>query len=207
MIGRRAAAGSLFWRYLKEGMNEEAIAEYLDAVILAGHSSGGSACVVASSHLADTGGPKPVAMGLVAPAADAKVSALAATAPPLIVFKGSQDTDNHANPEDVYQTAPAPKAMINITGANHFGYTEICSPDNTVCPAIDAPGTIPRVGQQLIGAAYLATLLPNRQVLVAKYAVHDAEICDPTAGKSSPTSSLINDRHFTQQRCYSTGGS
>ena len=54
-----------------------------------------------------------------------------------------------------------------IPGANHFGYTDLCTPDND-CSAIgEQNGTISRSAQQQTGAAYLAAL-------VRYYALGDA---------------------------------
>lgn len=131
----------------------------LSKLLLMGHSSGGAACLIARAHLIAAGAPVPVAMGLLAPATTNVVSGLAAQAPPILVLKGTNDYSQGANPDQVFQAAGAPKALVTVPGANHYGYTEICSADNTACAADDPPGTIPRVGQQLTGAAYLAALM------------------------------------------------
>ena len=59
----------------------------------------------------------------------------------------------------VYNSGKLPKALVTIPGANHFGYTDICSADNKVCAADDNAGTVSRLGQQLTGGAYLAALM------------------------------------------------
>jgi hypothetical protein len=56
--------------------------------------------------------------------------------------------------------------LVTIRGANHFGYTDICAPDNH-CALNVPPGTITRANQQLAGASYLAAL-------VRYYALADA---------------------------------
>jgi hypothetical protein len=45
-----------------------------------------------------------------------------------------------------------------IPGANHYGYTDLCPPDNSCRSAVqfDNDGTISRETQQQIAAAYLA---------------------------------------------------
>jgi hypothetical protein len=58
---------------------------------------------------------------------------------------------------------------VTISGANHFGYTDICPSDNSCNSAglLDENGTIARADQQRTGAAYLAAL-------VRYYALGDA---------------------------------
>ena len=50
---------------------------------------------------------------------------------------------------------------MTIPGANHFGYTDLCPPNNHAADVglYDRNGTIPRNAQQLAGAAYLAALM------------------------------------------------
>jgi hypothetical protein len=48
---------------------------------------------------------------------------------------------------------------MTIPGANHFGYTDICSTDNQVCATEDNPGGISRLAQQVTAAAYLTALM------------------------------------------------
>jgi hypothetical protein len=135
-------------------------------VVLTGHSTGAGACLVTRAALVAAGGPSPVAMGLLAPAVSGDgtfdISSLAANQAPnaLMVFKGTADNRQPGvNPDGVYAAARAPRSLVTIPGANHFGYTDICTPDNQICAADDSPGAISALGQQLTGGSYLAALV------------------------------------------------
>lgn len=84
------------------------------------------------------------------------VSLAAAIAPRGLLFlKGTADHQVYNDPTDVYNSAKAPKALITIPGA-----TDICSANNDVGVELhNEAGTIPRLGQQLAGGAYLAALM------------------------------------------------
>ncbi|WP_155633151.1 hypothetical protein [Burkholderia stagnalis] len=138
----------------------------LNRILLCGHSTGGASCLIARGDLVSAGGPTPLAVGLIAPAvwggSPPDVSALASSIAPnaLMVIAGAVDTmQAGVDPMATYVAGQAPKVLITIPGANHFGYTSICSPDNKVCAAKDNPGTIVRIAQELTAAAYLAALL------------------------------------------------
>lgn len=163
----RAAVLVGMYQYLKS-LNPSVFSGALDLtrIVLAGHSTGGGACLVTRGNLVGAGGPSPVAMGLLAPAVSigglASISPLAAGQAPnaLMVLKGTADTlQVGMDPDGVYSAAHAPRVLVTIPGANHFGYTDICTPDNKVCAAIDSPGAISTLGQQLTGGAYLAALV------------------------------------------------
>ena len=134
----------------------------LNVVVLAGHSTGGGACLAARSSIVAAGGPTPVAVGVLAPAVEASMAtSLSATVSPavLMVIKGTLDNVVASDPANVYAGGNVPKMLVTIPGANHFGYTDICSPDNKVCPALDdSPGAIPRVSQQVTAGGFLAAL-------------------------------------------------
>lgn len=156
-----------YYQYLQT-LNASHFSNQLDLshVLLVGHSTGGSACLFARGDLVAAGGPEPVAIGLLAPATTPFGASLAARARTVLIFEGTRDFDQQANPEDVYQQAGIPKALVKIPGANHFGYTDICSPDNKLCVANDPPGAIIRLAQQITAAAYLSALM-------RRYALND----------------------------------
>lgn len=127
-------------------------------VILAGHSRGGGGAIHAGRMLlAMDNPPRTLACGLIAPEYGGD------TGPDihnLLVLGGTLDIDQGAEPQIAFMEAGTPKTWVTIPGANHFGYTNICPPDNG-CNSIrlfDENGTISRAGQQMTGASYLAAL-------------------------------------------------
>ncbi|RQR44747.1 hypothetical protein DIE21_32895 [Burkholderia sp. Bp9140] len=137
----------------------------LNRILLCGHSTGGGSCLIARGDLVSAGGPTPLAMCLIAPAVRGSgpdLSALASSVAPngLMVIAGAVDTmQAGVDPMAAYAAGQSPRVLITIPGANHFGYTSICSLDNKVCAASDNPGTIVRIAQELTAAAYLAALV------------------------------------------------
>ncbi len=127
---------------------------------LIGHSSGAAGCLIAKDHFP----VMPQAVALVAPALTSSTLALVSQSPPLLVLKGTEDTVQGANPDSVYTNAGTPKIRVTIGGANHFGYTDVCTQNNKVCAAIDKPGLIPTFSQKLAAATYIAAHL-RRYVL------------------------------------------
>jgi hypothetical protein len=146
--GTRAAVLVALYQYLKAN-NQPWFANRLDMhrLILAGHSMEGGACLTARGELVAVGAAPPVAMVLIAPAVHSGMQALATDQAPnaLLVMKGAADHDTQASAgvdaDGVYANAGAPRGKITIPGANHFGYTNLCSADNR-CAADDAPGGI-----------------------------------------------------------------
>ncbi len=138
-----------------------------DVIILAGHSTGGGAALHARTSALASGIPVPVALGVLAPAvsgagvpAGTTTSLGASIAPAaLLIIKGTVDTQVGNDPVNVYQAAKAPKGLVTIPGANHFGYTDICSPNNNACAADDSSGTILRISQQVTAGGFLAALM------------------------------------------------
>src|SRR5260370_16254720 len=168
-FAQRAAVVVNMYQYLKS-LNDAVFSGALDPsrLVLAGHSSGGGACLVTRASLVAAAGPSPVAMGLLAPAVTGDIGGgpdvipLAANQAPnaLMVLKGTADTLQFGlNPHPVFLAARAPRVLVTIPGANHFGYTDICTADNQVCAAMDSPGGISTLGQQLTGGAYLGALV------------------------------------------------
>jgi len=92
----------------------------LDNVGLSGHSTGGWAVIYAASR----NPPVPIrALGLIAPADWGGHPQV-----PGLVIHGTRDPCQVGNnPVEIYRRADAPKHLVVVTGANHFGYTDgIC---------------------------------------------------------------------------------
>jgi hypothetical protein len=118
---------------------------------LFGHSTGAAACMTARQRL-----PQARLLGLLAPAAFDAAIRTPAPPPVSIVIAGSRDTSQGVRPDLAYEHSPRPRALITLRGANHLGFTELCSADNRVCADLDTPGDIARDAQQDAAAAYLA---------------------------------------------------
>lgn len=164
-----------YYHYLQT-LNQSVFSNQLDLsrIVLVGHSTGGGACLVARGALRAAGGPAPVALGLIAPATSGSedVTSLSAQQAPngLLVLKGTLDHAVGQDPMNTYNQANVPKALVTVPGANHFGYTDVCSADNQTCAdSYNQAGSISRLGQQLTGGAYLAAL-------VRKFALGDTTV-------------------------------
>jgi dienelactone hydrolase len=127
--------------WFSDGVNPERLG-------LFGHSNGATACLGASTRLANTR-----ILGLLAPALEDL--AAAQNGHPALVIGGTNDTNEGANPDAVYTRLTGQKFLVKIGGANHLGYTDLCSADNRVCMDQDPAGDIPREVQQETAAAYL----------------------------------------------------
>lgn len=120
---------------------------------------GGGAATQAAGLITFASSHQPVAFGLIAP------TPIPSSATPnvqnLLVLKGTLDTMEGADPVGAYTSGAAPKTLVTIPGANHWGYTNLCGADNTCAGAVvlDQVGTISGAGQQSTGAAYLAALV------------------------------------------------
>ena len=118
---------------------------------LFGHSTGAAGCLIARRHLPMVG-----LLGLIAPAiVDEGILALAEEAPTTLVIAGSRDVVQGANPDVVFARLRRRKILVHMEGANHLGFTELCSVDNQVCMDTDPPGAVSRIVQQEVAAAYL----------------------------------------------------
>lgn len=117
---------------------------------LFGHSTGGSACMSARQRL-----PHARLLGLVAPAAFDFAPRTPEPPPLSVVIAGTRDTSQGVRPDLVFEHSPRPRVLVTLHGANHLGYTELCSPSNRVCADLDTPGEIARDLQQDAAAAYL----------------------------------------------------
>lgn len=117
---------------------------------LFGHSTGGSACMSARQKLAHAS-----LLGLLAPAAFDFAPKTPDPPPLTLVLAGTRDTSQGVRPDLVYEHSPRPKVLVTLRGANHLGYTELCSANNRVCADLDTPGDIARDAQQDAAAAWL----------------------------------------------------
>ena len=118
---------------------------------LFGHSTGAAACMSARQRL-----PQARLLGLLAPAAFDIPPKTPSPPPVTLVIDGTRDTSQGVRPEVVYDHSPRPRVLVTLQGANHLGYTDLCSPDNRVCADRDTPGDIARDAQQDAAAALLA---------------------------------------------------
>jgi hypothetical protein len=139
----------------------------LSRLILVGHSHGATSVTQTGRILLSGATPSPfqsLAYGLIAPE---EGGGAGPDIRDLLVLGGALDHDQDADPGAGYRAAGTPKTLVMIPGANHFGYTDICAPDNT-CASIllDENGTISRDLQQQIAAEYLGAM-------VRFYALHD----------------------------------
>lgn len=128
-----------------------------------GHSVGGLATIFfgidAPSSFKESRPLLPVeAIGLIAPAGmpGNEQTAISSFSPkPVLVFHGTRDRGINAvgdTPLSIYNAARATKYLINIDGANHFGYTDSI----LMGPPLDGSATINQADQQRIAKAYLA---------------------------------------------------
>jgi hypothetical protein len=128
----------------------------LRRLIMVGHSTGGGAATQAGRIISEEFSLESIAYGLIAPIPGSARSDVRN----LVVLQGLRDTMQGADPVGAYAVSGLPKTLVTIPGANHFGYTSLCNPDNTPTAGVnDAAGTISRTSQQQAGAAYLAALV------------------------------------------------
>jgi hypothetical protein len=143
-----------------DSLNATLFANQLDLsrIVLVGHSAGAGGATHAGRIISGFGNPKVRAYGLIAPEIGGDTHD---DIHPLLVVGGTLDIDEAASPFGAYSNGGKPKTLVMIPGANHFGYTDICPPDNS-CNSIgifDENGTISRDAQQQTAAAYLAALV------------------------------------------------
>jgi hypothetical protein len=118
---------------------------------LFGHSTGAAACLLARRQLTAAS-----LLGLIAPAMQEDALAEAEHAPTTLVIGGTRDTGQAAIPDVVFARLQARKILVTMEGANHLGFTELCTVDNQTCMDTDPPGATSRIVQQEVAAAYLA---------------------------------------------------
>jgi hypothetical protein len=162
---REAVVFVKVFQYLAVTLNHQLFNDQvrMTSVMLVGHSHRAGTVVNAGRALPFFQGPKPLAYGLIAPEAGGDTGGDISN---LLVLGGTLDIDQAAAPQTAYGGSATPKTWVEIPGANHFGYTDLVSPDNlAVCNCstgqinlLDENGTISRADQQQTAAAYLAAL-------------------------------------------------
>jgi predicted dienelactone hydrolase len=120
---------------------------------LVGHSTGGAAVLALQEQL-----PATRFIGLIAPGGEETILKKAAQSPATLVIVSTLDLQLVRDPVLVYRDARDPKVLVRIDGANHLGFTDLCSEDNKVCIDGDPPGLIDRNRQQDLAAGYLAAM-------------------------------------------------
>ncbi len=149
-----------YYEYLLS-LNDSVFNKQLDLtrVLVVGHSTGAGGAVQAGGILGGFGRHlNALAYGLIAPEFGGGSNANVHN---LLALGGALDDQQDADPGGAFLAASAPKTLVTIPGANHFGYTDICPADNSCNSAglFDENGTITRAAQQQAAAAYLAALL------------------------------------------------
>lgn len=122
-----------------------------DRTVLLGHSTGGGAAIQTAAQ----GNLKVAALALLAPGTN-QPSIAASAGAPMIVVRGTHEGAAGVgdSPAKVYAAAAPPKYMVDIQGANHFGYT-----DNLCLEGGDPPAVLARHDQQRISYGYLTAFL------------------------------------------------
>jgi hypothetical protein len=151
-----------YYEYL-QSLNGSAFKGQLDLtrLLVVGHSTGAGGAVQAGEILGGFGHHlNALAYGLIAPEFGGGSNVNVHN---LLALGGDPNSDSlqDAYPQTAFLAASAPKTLVTIPGANHFGYTDIC-PANNACNTaglFDNNGTITRDAQQQTAAAYLAALL------------------------------------------------
>ena len=157
-INLRATVLVEYYNYLIR-LNTTLFAQQLDLsrVVFVGHSTGGPAATRAGHILSPALNLRSLAYGLIAPIP----GGVSAEDHNLLVLRGGKDTMQGADPQGAYTAGAAPKSLVTIPGANHFGYTDLCDANNVCAPygIRDPNGGISLANQQLAGGSYLAALL------------------------------------------------
>jgi hypothetical protein len=141
-----------------------------------GHSHRAGSVVNAGRGLPFFQGPKPLAYGLIAPERGGDTETDINN---VLVIGGTLDTMQAADPQTAFMGSATPKTLVKIPGANHFGYTDLVSPDNmAVCSCADGlidlndgNGTISRAAQQQTAAAFLAAM--SRYYALGDFSMRD----------------------------------
>ncbi|AUX20111.1 hypothetical protein SOCEGT47_005740 [Sorangium cellulosum] len=157
---RRAAVLRDALAHLRAGSRGPLLADF-DRVGLLGHGLGAQAALALSL---DAASPFQVrALALLAPAGDrpapagdpgrAPPLAVDGLAPrPVLVVRGTADPIAAACPAALYERARAPKHLVTLPGANHFGYTTSLG----LAEPLDEEAEVPRREQQAMAMGYLA---------------------------------------------------
>ncbi|WP_437734831.1 alpha/beta hydrolase [Sorangium sp. So ce1335] len=169
---RRAAALRDALSHLRAGSRGPLLADY-DRVGLLGHGLGAQAALALAL---DAACPFDVrALALLAPSGEPeRAPPIDALAPrPVLLVRGTADPIAAGVPAALYHRARAPKHLVTVPGANHFGYTTSLGAEPH-----DGPAELPRREQQAIAMGYLAAFFNGY--------LRDARGClDALSGKAS----------------------
>ncbi|WP_437944667.1 alpha/beta hydrolase [Sorangium sp. So ce296] len=148
---RRAAVLRDALSYLRAGSRGPLLADF-DRVGALGHGLGAQAALALAL---DPAGPFHVrALALLAPAGEPdRAPPIDALEPrPVLVVRGTADPISASVPAALYGRARAPKHLVTLPGASHFGYTTSLG----LAEPLDGPAELPRREQQAIAMGYLA---------------------------------------------------
>ncbi|WP_438041578.1 alpha/beta hydrolase [Sorangium sp. So ce128] len=148
---RRAAVLRDALTHLRAGSRGPLLADFARVGLL-GHGLGAQAALALAL---DAACPFDVrALALLAPAgAPERALSIDALAPrPALVVRGTADPIAAAVPAALYDRARAPKHLVTLPGANHFGYTTSLG----LAEPLDGHAGLPRREQQAIAMGYLA---------------------------------------------------
>ncbi|AUX28696.1 MULTISPECIES: alpha/beta hydrolase [Sorangium] len=170
---RRAAVLRDALSHLRAGSRGPLLADF-DRVGALGHGLGAQAALALAL---DPACPFHVrALALLAPAGEPEGSPpIDALAPrPVLVVRGTADPISASVPATLYGRARAPKHLVTLPGASHFGYTTSLG----LAEPLDGPAELPRREQQAIAMGYLAAFFSGY--------LRDARRClDALSGKES----------------------
>ncbi|WP_437307653.1 alpha/beta hydrolase [Sorangium sp. So ce388] len=148
---RRAAVLRDALSHLRAGSRGPLLADF-DQVGLLGHGLGAQAALALAL---DAACPFHIrALALLAPAGEpARPPAIDALAPrPVLLVRGTADPVAADVPAALYERARAPKHLVTLPGASHFGYTTSLG----LAEPLDGPAALSRREQQAIAMGYLA---------------------------------------------------
>ncbi|WP_437928357.1 alpha/beta hydrolase [Sorangium sp. So ce291] len=170
---RRAAVLRDALSHLRAGSRGPLLADF-DRVGLLGHGLGAQAALALAL---DAACPFHIrALALLAPAGEpARAPAIDALAPrPVLLVRGTADPIAADVPAALYERARAPKHLVTLPGASHFGYTTSLG----LAEPLDGPAALSRREQQAIAMGYLAAFFNGY--------LRDARGClDALSGKAS----------------------
>ncbi|MGK3989854.1 alpha/beta hydrolase [Sorangium sp. So ce136] len=148
---RRAAVLRDALSHLRAGSRGPLLADF-DQVGLLGHGLGAQAALALAL---DPASPFHVrALALLAPTGEPeRASPIDALAPrPVLLVHGTADPIAASVPTTLYHRARAPKHLVTLPGASHFGYTTSIG----LAEPLDGPAELARREQQAIAMGYLA---------------------------------------------------
>ncbi|AUX39397.1 hypothetical protein SOCE26_007880 [Sorangium cellulosum] len=148
---RRAAVLRDALSHLRAGSRGPLLADF-DRAGLLGHGLGAQAALALSL---DAASPFHIrAVALLAPAGEPeRAPPIDALAPrPVLIVHGTADPVAAGSPAALYERARAPKHLVTLPGANHFGYATSLG----LAGPLDAPAELSRREQQALATGYLA---------------------------------------------------